>query len=235
MAVFRYYQIVREHVLQLIQSGALAPGSQLPSERTLCNELDLNRNTVRHALQLLQREGRIFRLERRGWYVSTRRLVYNPARHVNFARLAATQGFEARWTTTDNGVVEITPDMPEDGGFVQGTMVYEMENEFYLDNQKVAYVVSHLHAGRLKDIVPKTVSRALTQVVQEEYGISLLQRRLLIRPVLLHKQVTDMLGLSHGTPGLYVRRVKTDEDGAVLSLEQEYWRYDAIELRVDAE
>jgi DNA-binding GntR family transcriptional regulator len=34
---------------------------------------------------------------------------------------------------------------------------------------------------------------------------------------------------------LYVRRVKTDEDGAVLSLEQEYWRYDAIELRVDAE
>lgn len=235
MAVFRYYQIVRKHILKRIESGELSPGSQLPSERTLCTELDLNRNTVRHALQLLQREGQIFRLERRGWYVSTRRLVYNPAKHVNFARLASSQGFEARWTTKDNGVIEVSPEMEEDSGFLSGTNVYEMENDFFLDNQKVAHVVSHLHAERLKDIVPKTVSRALTQVVQEEYGISLLQRRLLIRPVLLHKQVTDMLGLSLGAPGLYVRRVKTDERGAVLSVEQEYWRYDAIELRVDGE
>ena len=229
-----FYQAVRQGVLERIRSGALRPGGKLPSERELCEAFSLNRNTVRHALLLLQKEGEIFRLERRGWYVSARRLVYDPARHVNFARLAAAQGLAAHWTTTDNGVVATDPALHGEG-FAPGTLVYEIENDFFLGGQKVAYVVSHLHAARLEDIVPRTASRALTQVVQEDYGIVLVQRNLLIRPVLLHRQVTDILGISLGSPGLYIRRVKTDAAGAVLSVEQEYWRYDAIELRVDVE
>ena len=127
------------------------------------------------------------------------------------------------------------PETCAEGGFPARTGVYHMENDFFLDDQKVAYVVTHLHAKRLPDIVAKTVSRALTQVVLDEYGINLLQRRLLIRPVLLHRQVTDILGISLGSPGLSIRRVKTDEAGVVLTVEQEYWRFDAIELRVDVD
>ena len=95
-----FYQRVRENILEKIQEGILRPGDKLPSERSLCETFNLNRNTVRHALLTLQREGKIFRLERKGWYVSTIRLVYNPAaNHVNFARLAASQNMQARWTS----------------------------------------------------------------------------------------------------------------------------------------
>ncbi len=102
-----YYQIVRDLILQHLASGELSPGDKLPSERTLCAELSLNRNTIRHALLKLQRDGKIFRLERKGWYVNPIRMVYNPANHINFAQLAASQGRKARWTTEDKGIITI--------------------------------------------------------------------------------------------------------------------------------
>ncbi|MCG8532422.1 MAG: GntR family transcriptional regulator [Desulfovibrionales bacterium] len=230
-----FYQRVREHVLAQITDGTLRPGDKLPSERALCETFTLNRNTVRHALLTLQREGKIFRLERKGWYVSTVRLVYNPANHINFAKLAASQHMQARWTTSNNGKIVVTDQIDAGGsdGFPAGTHVYEMENTYFLDEQKVAHTISYLHVDMLEGIIPKTTDKALTQVVEEEYGIQLMQRNLIIRPMLLPKDITDHLGISHGSPGMYVRRIKTDGADTVVTVEHEYWRFDAIELRVD--
>jgi len=228
------YQILRQLILKRIKAGELLPGDKLPSERELCCELSLNRNTVRHALLMLQREGKVFRLERKGWYASTIRLIYNPVDHVNFARLAASQGLKAHWTTEDNGVhiVDQGPDVAGEG-FSKGESVYKMENTYFLENQKVAYTLTYLNAEQLPGIVPKTIDRAMTQVIEDDYGITLEQRNLLIRPLLLPREVTVFLNISLGSPGIYLRRIKTDKQGRVLTVEHEYWRFDAIELRVD--
>ncbi|HAS90489.1 MAG TPA: hypothetical protein DCS48_14500 [Desulfovibrio sp.] len=231
----RYYQIVQELILKLINSGELKPGDKLPSERTLCSELSLNRNTIRHALLKLQRDGKIFRLERKGWYVNPIRMVYNPANHINFAQLAASQNRKAEWTTEDNGIITIEENMDTftDEGFAAGTEAYSMENTFFIDGQKVARTLNYLNAEKLEGIVPKTAARAMTQVAEEDYGLQLTQRNLLIRPMLLPREVTSHLGIPHGSAGIYVRRIKTDGKNTVLTVEHEYWRFDAIELRVD--
>lgn len=230
----RYYQIVRNLILNLLKSRELLPGDRLPSERDLCQQTGQNRNTVRHALLMLQREGLLFRLDRKGWYVNPIRLVYNPANHVNFARLAASQGREASWTTSDKGILVADDgnDAGGEDGFPSGTEVYFMENVFFLDGQKVACTRNYLNAGRLPGIVPLTAEQAMTQVVEKEYGITLVQTNLLIRPQLLPRDVSLELGISHGSPGIYVRRTKTDGKGTVLTVEYEFWRFDAIELRV---
>jgi len=230
----KYYQNVRELILESMKSGELRPGDRLPSERNLCAATGMNRNTVRHALLVLQREGRIFRLDRRGWFVNPVRLVYNPARHVNFARLAASQGRSPEWTTDDKGVAETDGQSGAacNEGFAPGCRVYEMENVFFLDGQKVAFVENFLHAGRLHGIIPKIRERAMTQVIEEEYGVTLIQRDLLIRPQFLPDRVCFQLDIPKGSPGMYIRRIKTDGDGDVLTVEHEYWRFDAMELRV---
>jgi len=230
----RYYQIVRKIILEQLKSKALLPGDKLPSERDLCEQTGQNRNTVRHALLMLQREGKIFRLERKGWYVNPVRLVYNPANHVNFARLAASQDREASWTTTDHGIMVADVDNEAGGedGFPAGIEVYSMENVFSLDGQKVACTRNYLNTERLPGIVPLTARKAMTQVVEQEYGIPLVQTNLLIRPQLLNRNISQELGITHGSPGVYVRRTKTDGKDTVLTVEHEFWRFDAIELRV---
>ena len=68
-AVPLYYQL--EEVLERrILSGVWAPHQRLPSERELCDEFAVSRAVVRPALEILERQGRIIRVEGSGTFVA---------------------------------------------------------------------------------------------------------------------------------------------------------------------
>lgn len=57
---------VYRYLLRLFDGGSIHPGDTLPGELELAERLKVSRNTVRHALADLEREGRIERRKRRG-------------------------------------------------------------------------------------------------------------------------------------------------------------------------
>jgi GntR family transcriptional regulator len=64
-----YLQII-EQVRDGVQSGDLTPGTPLPSVRQLASELEINPNTVAKAYLLLEREGILRSVRRRGCFVA---------------------------------------------------------------------------------------------------------------------------------------------------------------------
>ena len=63
-----YIQIM-EQIKQLVLSGALRPGAQLPTVRALAQELRINFNTVARAYRLLDESGVISTQHGRGTYI----------------------------------------------------------------------------------------------------------------------------------------------------------------------
>jgi len=63
-----YIQIM-EQIKQLVISGALRPGDQLPTVRALAQELRINFNTVARAYRLLDESGVISTQHGRGTYI----------------------------------------------------------------------------------------------------------------------------------------------------------------------
>ncbi|WP_245674568.1 GntR family transcriptional regulator [Herbidospora cretacea] len=63
------YRLIAEELRVSIESGDLAEGTALPSETTLCKRYTASRNTVRHALGVLERESLIEPRQGRGWFV----------------------------------------------------------------------------------------------------------------------------------------------------------------------
>jgi len=61
---------IREQIDSLIDAGALAAGTLLPSERDLANTLKVARNVVRGAYEQLMEAGRLTSEGRRGRSVS---------------------------------------------------------------------------------------------------------------------------------------------------------------------
>jgi GntR family transcriptional regulator, transcriptional repressor for pyruvate dehydrogenase complex len=60
---------VMDRIRGLIESGQLAPGARLPSERELCESLGVGRSTVREALRALEALGLVEMHQGRGAYV----------------------------------------------------------------------------------------------------------------------------------------------------------------------
>lgn len=64
------YAQLKDILLNRIQNGEYKPGSQIPSELALCDELDLSRPTVRQAISELVSEGTLVIEKGRGTFVS---------------------------------------------------------------------------------------------------------------------------------------------------------------------
>ncbi|WP_055478526.1 FCD domain-containing protein [Sphaerimonospora mesophila] len=56
---------IRDALLESIETGALAPGARLPSERVLCEEFGVARTSVREAVQSLLALGRVYKVGNR--------------------------------------------------------------------------------------------------------------------------------------------------------------------------
>lgn len=68
------HERVRRHLEEVIDQG-LAPHEKLPTERELAESLEVNRQTVRRALDELERDGLVYRLQGAGTFVSASRIT----------------------------------------------------------------------------------------------------------------------------------------------------------------
>ncbi len=82
----------KEKLDRWLKDGITTPGGKLPSERELGELLGIKRMTLRRALLNLEAESKIFRKDRKGWFVTQPRFNYSPELSASFQRAAIEQG-----------------------------------------------------------------------------------------------------------------------------------------------
>ena len=65
-----FYQQIKDHVRQLVVSGALKKDEKLPSVRDMAASLAINPNTIQRAYRELESEGYIYTLSGKGTFVA---------------------------------------------------------------------------------------------------------------------------------------------------------------------
>ena len=85
-----------------LASGRWPPGSLLPSERALAEELGVGRTTLRHALKELADAGILEPAPQRGWFVARAYISEGPNVLMGFSEGAAARGLT-------HGVAGATP------------------------------------------------------------------------------------------------------------------------------
>ncbi len=100
----------KEKLDRWLKDGITTPGGKLPSERELGELLGIKRMTLRQALLNLEAESKIFRKDRKGWFVTQPRFNYSPELSASFQRAAIEQGREPSWGFTEKNR---TSDIPK--------------------------------------------------------------------------------------------------------------------------
>ncbi|WP_312241030.1 UTRA domain-containing protein [Pantoea sp.] len=224
--------VICEVLLARITDGEFA-GGRLPSERALSEQLSTTRITLREALSQLEAQGKIYRELRRGWFIAPPRLIYNPLHHSHFHAMAAEQGRVARTEVLAAQEVRVSGRLAEDLLLPTGSSVYCIRRLRSIDGRAVLYVEHYLNPVWFPGLLNEDLTRSLTDLYDQRYGIRYGGARFTILPGPLPDFAAPMLKVAAGMPGLLITRINRDQHGRVIDCDYEYWRYDALCVDVE--
>ncbi|MFG6139424.1 UTRA domain-containing protein [Halomonas sp. B23F22_10] len=226
---------LHQALLSLLEEGQPAAGGRLPSERQMMARFATTRITLREALAQLEAEGRIYRENRRGWFVSPPRLRYDLLACLPFREMVESQQRRAETTLLEAGEVPAPAVVARRLGLAQGAPVQRIVRARRIDGRPVLYVEHHLRPECFPGILAfDLAARSLTDLYRREYAIRVSRVGFELGSTVLGGRAAEALRAAPGSPAQRITRINHDQNGRAVDCDDEYWRHDAIELTLSA-
>jgi DNA-binding GntR family transcriptional regulator len=226
----RSYIEVRNLIADLIETGELAPGIRLPSERVLHELLGVARGTLRDALTLLEAEGTMHRLDRRGWFVSPPRIRYDPTTLEGFHTFVAAQGRKPTTHTLSKRLVPVNAEAASVFGLDRNDPIFLILRRRCIDDRPVLLEHIYVDPQRFPGLIEQDLDGSLSAILREHYRILTTHAQVTMYPSILTGPVAQELNVSQGTPSLFISRICRSEEGYVTEYNQNFWHYNALKL-----
>ena len=230
-----YYYQIAEALREVIEDADV--GSQqgeiaFPSEAELCDIFQVTRGTVRHALEVLEREGLIYRKRGRGTFVARRRVEFDLTRLCS-----TTDDMRARgWAPAIRllGIREVRPRphirralrMPQDSA------VWEVNRLRLADGEPVSLQWSYLPTTLTPDLDQHDLAGSLYHILRDCYGVELRTADQIIRTRAAAAESAKLLGISEGDPIFVITRTTYDQNDVAVEYLDSLWRGDRYDLQV---
>lgn len=215
-----------------IASGEYTRHGRLPSERELSEHFSTTRITLREALGQLEAQGMIYRELRRGWFIAPPRLAYDPLLRSHFHAMAEQQGRRAETEVLDARRVILSAALAQQLAMQQGEEVYCIRRLRRIDGRAVLYVEHYLNPRYFPELLNFDLTRSLTTLYQQEYGIRYGRVGFTMLPTPLPALAAPALKVAAGSPALFITRINRDQQDRIIDCDYEYWRYDALYIDV---
>ena len=224
------YIKIKQAIMEQIDAGMLSPRQKLPAERKLAESFKTTRVTLREALSLLEAEGRIYREDRRGWFISPMPLCYDLEETVDFTTMAKAQGFIPETQLVSAQTLLANKQASRLLGLSPFSEVHNIERVRYLDARPVMYVTSYVCPELCSGLLDYDLSQSLTQLYRQQFGLNLETVRYRISIQTLQGEIAQSLRATPGAPAMVIERISHASSGAVLGCDVEYWRHDALTI-----
>ena len=221
----------------LIAQGSFPLGARLPGEGELARQYDVNRNTVRHALSLLVRNGMLQTERGVGSFVRRTRLlapIHRLDRITSFVDDFSLGDVRAEDALLARDRVRATQDLAEKLGVARGADLVRVDRLRMADG--VPYVLErqyydHARFGRLLEI---DIQGSLYQLLTREFDVVLHRSVQTLRAVLPPRAVAHRLQISIDVPCMFLESLTSDPNGRCLEVLQAFYRGDRYLFRVES-
>lgn len=219
---------------QLIVSGRWPTGSRIPTERDLAQEYAVSRQTVREALDEVERAGLVTRRHGSGTYVRPRRLDQSLLGHFSIVETLRAGGAEVGTEVLSQTTVEAPPVIARELGLRDGASVLELERLRSADGAPFMLERTWLPTRPLPGIAEADLgAEGLYATLRERYGIVLERAVESFEPVLLRPDEAAHLGEEAGQPALMLIRTTYDADERPMETARALLRADRCRTLVE--
>lgn len=207
------YQRVAEAVSADIKAGRWRTGEQISSEHDLMRRFGVSRNTVRHALGVLEKTNLVHRRQGKGTFVADQGVSHVLGGLRSFTELMRDLGL-----TPGIAEVEVTPDpeAPDDAvEFLPGSFLWRVQRVRTSDGAPFALMQSWLPDAIASRIGPEDLiaEQSLYRLLETRLGVRVGSATEVIRAEAASAQEAEVLNIETGAPLLTIYRWTLDRRG----------------------
>ena len=218
-----FRQIVDE-LKARIRNGHLAEHDALPSERAIADIHNVSRMTARRALEAVEAEGLAYSRDRKGRFVSPKRLDYNVSSMANFVSDAADTGIEIEMELLQNTHVQAGEKFADILSVPIGTLLYENTRLFRREGHATFLETETVVAERCAEFLTNASPQQKEQVSQQRYSPLGHTADIVIRMRALNPEEAKLLGLMPHQAGIEQEQLVRDPSGNAFCFCHQIWR-----------
>lgn len=223
-------------LLRDIRSGRLCEGSKLPSASELAQRFDVNRHTVRRAIDALEDRGFLRTEVGRGSFVQEHPYHYPIGRRTRFGRAMHDLNVESRYCPISTEVLAPPRQVARALGLVAGERVHRVVYSTHVEGRTTDHSEAYFPATRfpgLGEIFRRQLSVTRTLA---EFGVTdYLRKHTAVMARLPSAEVARVLGQSTRRPVLCVHSVNVDPQGTPVQFGITCFAGDWVQLMVTPE
>lgn len=218
------HERVRRHLETTIRQG-LAPHERLPTERELAESLEVNRQTVRRALDELEREGWVYRLQGAGTFVSASR-ISKTFELTSFSEDMLMRNMKPGSLSVDVGIASAG----QDAGFALNvspqTQVVRIRRVRTADDIPICLEVCAIVAEAVPGLEDGIRGDSLYEDLRTRFGISAVRADQEIHAVVLDEHQAEALQTPPFSPAFLVKRTTYDARSRPIEYAESVYRGD---------
>lgn len=227
---------IAEEIEAEIQAGKFTAGALLPTVMTLAERFEVNRHTVRQALQFLQARGLVSVEQGRGTFVRSRVYDYRLGRRVRFRNSFTGDGADATASLVHVGQDPLNAKEAQYLGLAEGVPAWSFRMLREVDGLPLSTSFHRLEAARFPDLPDRLPRRGISVTdVFAKFGVTdYVRLSTRINATLPTEEERQLLKLGAAQPVLLTRGVDGVPDGAPFHLTTTVFAGDRIELVLDS-
>lgn len=228
------FQRIVEGIKRQINDGSLPEHAALPSERRIAEDNDISRMTARRALDALEAEGLVYSENRRGRFVSPRRVSYDVSNMVSFVAEADSRGLaleieviRAMKSTADAALADCL-------GLASGAEVFAYTRLFRNNGHPIFVETEYVNARRCPGFLENDLHQSTTRLLEARYDLSAHTGDIAILMRAATQEETGLLGLAPNSAGIELTQTIRDGAGRAFCFGRQFWRGEAARFSARA-
>ena len=228
---YKMVQILRE-AIEDYKTTSQTEEAVFPSESDLSEFFQVNRGTVRHALDMLEREGLIYRAKGRGTFLRRRRVELDLTQLCSTTEDLTSRGWKPSSKIISLDCVPARAHIQHHLALSEGALVWEIFRLRLADCEPISLQWSYLPESLTPGLDQKDLSGSLYYILKNTYGIELKAADQIVRTRLTTSEEARLLATHEGAPVFDFSRTTYDQYDRAVEYLEAIWRGDRYDLHV---
>lgn len=225
------YLQISDYLKEEISSERIKPGEKIPSETELMREYQVSRNTAQKAIEELVRNDLVERIQGKGSYVKTQKVVFKMQKMTSFSEEMRNKGLIPSSKIIFLGIKKAGVNASQKLQLNEDDLVYCIERVRYGGSIAMAYQTSYLPQKIVPGLEKKIFEdTSLFTVLENIYSLRLYRQEQTIKPVIANARLMKLLDVRNNIPLLHLEGTAFLEGNTPIEYKEIFYNADAYEF-----